>query len=174
VDAVSGSRDKHQAKGVDYMQQRLLAASTLAIVALAGGIFAVTLDGKTPAAPATVVRTTAAPRTINISGTLTLARPGFVWDSTTSTCTGQNGYDDIHGGAQVVVTNPAGVTVAIGHLGDGEPMSDPGATIAYGCALPFSVTAPAGLGFYGVEISHRGRVQYGEKDVQQALSLTLG
>jgi hypothetical protein len=150
----------------------LAGGALLALAIAAGGIYFATRGDDTPAKATTAAKPVSS--TLAITGTLTLARPGFVWDAAASVCVGQNGYDDISGGVQVVITNPAGVTVAVGRLGDGATVSGPGALAASGCAFPFSVAVPAGLGFYGVEVSHRGRLQYSEADIHRGLALTLG
>lgn len=67
------------------------------------------------------------------------------------------GYDDISSGAPVAVKDPSGKTVALGELGKGKDVGDAG------CGFFFSVKdVPAGLGIYGIEVTHRGVVQYKE------------
>lgn len=75
------------------------------------------------------------------------------------------GFEDVHPGAQVVVSDSTEKTVAIGDLeGGGEA-----------CQYRFTVTnVPAGLGFYGVEVSHRGRLQYSEDQIREPVRLSLG
>lgn len=67
------------------------------------------------------------------------------------------GYDDITKGAGVTIKDPSGKAVAIGELGAGKDIGDSN------CAFLFTVKdVPAGLGIYGVEVTHRGVVQYKE------------
>jgi hypothetical protein len=81
-------------------------------------------------------------------------------------CAGNGGYSDISTGTQIVVTDDAGRTVAVGKLGEGNWIN------SY-CELPFAVDVPAGSGFYGIEVSHRGRVQYSADQLSRPLTLTL-
>lgn len=89
------------------------------------------------------------------------------------TCKGTGGFSDIQDGAQVKVTGPTGEVLGLGELKLGAPHAL-GARVA--CVYGFSVAkVPTGKGFYGIEISHRGVVQYPESEVFSGdLSLTLG
>ncbi|MGK5737289.1 hypothetical protein [Micromonospora sp. URMC 103] len=123
----------------------------------------------TPAAAAN-----SAPATRIVSGTLQLeGADSFAFDG--STCAGAGGYDDIRPGAQVVITDNASATIALGKLDNGVIDGTlPGRTADL-CKFTFSISGvPTGKGYYGVEVSHRGRVQYPEKELFGALSLTLG
>lgn len=83
-------------------------------------------------------------------------------------CVGTGGYDDIRGGAQVVVRGPSGDKIALGHLDAGEPRS------SVECVFPFTVEdIPIINGIYSVEVSHRGEVSFTQDDAQ-SLDLTLG
>lgn len=148
------------------MTRRTLPTATLAVA------LALTACGsEQPTAPAPAPST---PATITVTGNITLRLPNFEW-STAGGCWGRGGYDDIRQGAQVVVTDNAGETVAVGKLAAGQPQKDPAdASRATSCTFGFTVSAPAGRGFYGVEVSHRGRSQYAEKDLERPLELTLG
>jgi hypothetical protein len=54
-------------------------------------------------------------------------------------------------------------------------MQGPGKRCGDACVIPFTVgNVPTGLGFYGIEISHRGRLQHSETDLRHGLDLTLG
>ena len=83
------------------------------------------------------------------------------------------GYDDIHLGAQVVVSDAAGATLAIGGLDAG--LADPyEATCAFAFRVP---DVPAGLGFYGLSIGSgdRGTMKYAESEISRGeITLTLG
>ena len=81
-------------------------------------------------------------------------------------CTGAGGFSDIGEGAQVVVSDDTGHTLTIVHLGAGS-----GTIIT--CSFPFTATVPAGKGFYGISVSHRGVVKFSEAEVPSA-ALSLG
>jgi hypothetical protein len=111
-----------------------------------------------------------------VSGTMTLQlagladanlrSDGIACDGTSEAAGG--GYSDVATGVQVVVSDSAGKTIAVGALSRG-------ATKGQSCVMPFTVGGvPAGKGFYGVEIGHRGRLQYPEADLRHGLALTLG
>ena len=146
--------------------RRLLVAiaALLALIVVGGGVAAVWYlsAGKSPIE---AVKDVAGPRTYRITGTLTLA-DGF---SASTTCSGKGGFRDISEGAQVTITDSTGATIALGHLGTGRV--DTG-----GCVFPFEVAdVPAGKEFYGIEVSHRGVIKYGENEVRgSSIKLTLG
>jgi hypothetical protein len=111
-----------------------------------------------------------------VSGTMTLQMAGLADTNLRSdgiACDGTSkaaggGYSDVATGVQVVISDSAGKTVAVGRLGSG-------ATKGRFCVMPFTIAnVPAGKGFYGVEVSHRGRLQYPEADLRHGLALTLG
>lgn len=149
----------------------LLVVSALVLVAAtAGGTWWLTrpaVSAPTPAASPT------APAPLPIFGHLDLddvvfsAHPG-------DECWGHRGYDDIRGGAQVTVTDTAGKVIGVGALDPGHVAYDSSGA-AYMCTFTFVVTGvKAGGGFYGVEVAHRGRVQYAEAKLAAAIALTLG
>ena len=76
-------------------------------------------------------------------------------DTLLNGCRGTGGYADIEAGAQVVVYDNAGKSLAAGELG-------PGAEDATGCLYPFTVTGVpvGGGGPYSVEITHRGKIVF--------------
>lgn len=120
------------------------------------------------------------PRPLVVTGSVSLSLPDFVWnDKPTAVCAGDGGYDDLKQGARVVVTDNAGATVAIGSIDKTEPVVEldddaDGGYRATSCVLKFTVPeVPAGRGFYGVEVTHRGRVQFSERDLLSPLALTL-
>lgn len=107
------------------------------------------------------------PRTFTVNGTLSLQNPdGY---SASTTCIGKGGYADIDEGTAVTITDAATATVAIGRLGVGR-IDD------YGCTFGFSVSSvPAGKGFYGIEVSHRGVLKYSEADISKTtIKMSLG
>jgi hypothetical protein len=70
-------------------------------------------------------------------------------------CAPDTGYTDLPG-AQVVVTDDAGHTLAVGHLDQGSYRDDE-------CSFAFTVAGiPAGRKFYGITVSHRGTLTYTE------------
>lgn len=108
-----------------------------------------------------------------ITGSMTLTdsdinNPSISSDAA-GNCHGTGGYSDLQDGAQVIVTDPAGKTVALGTLGEGVE-----ATVT-SCLFPVNVPAvPTGLQFYGVAVTHRGSVQYSPEQLKTGVSLTLG
>ncbi|WP_433414978.1 hypothetical protein ACQP1V_36125 [Microtetraspora malaysiensis] len=116
------------------------------------------------------------PADISISGTLSV-HGGQSWNNIEGEeCSMfEAGYSDIRQGAQVVVTDATGKTLALGTLGAGKRHLPEGAApVARRCAFPFTVQAPGGQDFYGIEVSHRGRLQYTAEQVREPLELTLG
>jgi hypothetical protein len=85
-------------------------------------------------------------------------------------CFGTGGYTDLRGGASVVVTDAAGVTIAVTSLRAGEIDLSGEPDV---CALRFEAQVPAGKGFYGVEVTHRGRVQIPEAQLGK-VELAIG
>ncbi len=133
----------------------LIAAATLTLVAACG------------------TSTAATPKNIDIHGTITVTREGVTKGSEGEPCRPDGGYSDIRPGTQVVVTDPAGKTIAVGALGTGANRTR-SASYLGDCEFPFRVTAPAGHQFYGVEVSRRGRLQYPAERLSGPLELTLG
>jgi hypothetical protein len=89
-------------------------------------------------------------------------------------CAVDGGYADLRAGAQVVVTSE-GKTLALGRLGDGKlqlPDLDEWGTRS--CVFPFSVQAPGGYDFYGVEVTHRGVLRYTAEQLRQPVEMSLG
>ncbi len=105
------------------------------------------------------------PSRLTISGVLELRSASTA--TSAGRCSGTGGYNDIVAGADVTVTDAAGTIVAIGALGAG-------AVTNMACAFPFSVSAPAGKGFYGLAIGHRSKVQYSESALAKPVHLSLG
>jgi hypothetical protein len=105
-------------------------------------------------------------RSFTVEGTITLDHGDFV--TTDDSCFGDGGYNDMHLGTQVVVTDAAQKTVAVGKIVAAED------TVTE-CRLTFRVEdVPRGEDFYGIEVSHRGRLQYTADDLEQPLTLSLG
>ena len=107
------------------------------------------------------------PRDITVTGSLSLVSGRGV-DTSGSSCRGTDGYDDLREGAQVVVTDPAGVTLAVTQLGVGESKD------STTCTFPFTVKVRAGRGIYGIEVSHRKMVYYTEAELAGPVQLSIG
>jgi hypothetical protein len=92
------------------------------------------------------------------------------------TCTGSGGFSDIKTGAQIKVTGPTGETLGLGELLPGGTAHKLDTKVA--CVWFIHIgSIPTGKGFYGIEITHRGIVQYAEKELfapGAELTLTLG
>jgi len=82
------------------------------------------------------------------------------------TCAGSGGYSDIQAGAEVVISDDNGATLAITHLTGGSGLST-------SCEFSIATKVPAGKGFYGVTVSHRGTVKMSEAEVTNA-AVSLG
>ncbi|MDX3110160.1 hypothetical protein [Nonomuraea angiospora] len=139
---------------------RILAVSAATLVVLAAlAVSAVALLPQLSAA---------SPITVEGSVTVRGDRPAVLTENEL-TCTTGGGYNDIRQGAQVVVTDAAGKTIALGQLGAGSWKRDTG------CIFLFTVAdVPAGEKFYGIEVSHRGRVQYTAAQVSAPVELSIG
>lgn len=84
-------------------------------------------------------------------------------------CAGMGGYSDIAEGTSVTITDGSDRTIALTHLEkgiyiDGVP----------GCMFGFQVKVPANLNFYGIQVSHRGNVQFSKSDMKSGPGVTLG
>ncbi|WP_194821320.1 hypothetical protein [Micromonospora sp. S-DT3-3-22] len=154
------------------MTPRHLTALTAAVLLLAG--CGGDPEPKSQASP-TPAATSRAPLPLLVRGTFTLERSTFAWSEKTQVCAGMGGHDDIAGGAQVIITDPAGVNLAVGKLDVGQPLIDPtDATRATSCLFTFKIPGvPSGKGIYGVEVSRRGKVQFNEVDLGKPISLGL-
>jgi hypothetical protein len=114
-----------------------------------------------------------------VAGYVTLDGAGaFVWGSPENpVCEGRDGFDDVRAGAQVVITDAAGATVAVGHLRDGLASYAVAGDQVLATACKFLVAIEgvlAGKGFYGVAVTDRGSMAYDEAHLRdQALQLTL-
>ena len=104
------------------------------------------------------------PATFDLHGSLQLRDA----ETIRSACVGQGGYADIREHTEVFVTDGAEKTIGIGQV---EKAANKGLY----CEYEFLVRGiPAGLGFYGVEVSKRGRVQYSEAQMRAGVTLSLG
>ncbi len=95
-------------------------------------------------------------------------------------CEPLRGYSDMREGAQVVVSDASGTTLALGTLGQGvidarqgADMHDPIERLSARCVFTFSVPGvPAGRQFYRLNLGHRGAPQYTEQELRSGPSLT--
>ncbi|MEU1720352.1 hypothetical protein [Nonomuraea sp. NPDC005692] len=113
---------------------------------------------------------TSAAAALTVSGSVTVkGGPPQVLTENELTCRGGGGFDDLRQGAQVVVTDAAGTTIALGQLSGGSWKR------GVGCIFLFTVPdVPGGEKFYGVEISHRGRAQYTAAQIAAPLAMEIG
>ena len=119
---------------------------TLAVQQLTGH------DAATTPRPAT----STAVSTFAVSGNLTLADYMPAAGDLGVPCQGIGGYDDIQGGAQVVIYDATGRQLAVGALNQGE-------ILGLGrCVFAFRLSGvPRGDGGpYSVEVSHRGKIAF--------------
>lgn len=144
---------------------------------LAVGVALVLAGCSSGSTPTTTSRSTSkttahASSTIAMRGTLQFLAiyPGMSMIGTDS-CTGMNGYNDITEGAEVVVSDDSGATLAITNLGPGVPGK---AFIFEGCKFAFTASVPSGHRFYGITVSHRGTVKFTEQQMTVGPALHLG
>lgn len=87
------------------------------------------------------------------------------------TCTGKEGYSDIHSSAQVVLKDGAGTILSISRLGKGY------ADGIGNCMFSVSFEKVPRVEFYSFEVSSRGELKYSYEDLESnsfAVELTLG
>lgn len=87
-------------------------------------------------------------------------------------CIGWRGYDDIIVGADVVIVDGGGTTIAKGELGPGAYDED-----ATSCTFEFTVEDVPTSDFYSVRVGHRDGPTYTFKDLEGlnwAMDLSLG
>lgn len=119
--------------------------------------------------PATKPAATATSETFAVYGTLELRGDAEVGAPVGSPCSGAGGYDDIHGGAQVVVRDATSKEVGLGELADGMRNE------AGWCQFVINMRGvPLGEGeIYKIEVSGRGEIAFNLED-SESLELTLG
>jgi hypothetical protein len=147
----------------DVMRRTIVGAVAVLLAGCGGGA-----QASTPAGPAV----------LEVSGSLVIRTQSWSTD-----CTGGRGYEDVTAGAQVTVTDGAGAVIGLGQLlaptftPDSGIPPNPEIGSQWGvCGWPFVVTnVPAGRGFYGIEVAHRGAVRYPEADLtSRPVQLRLG
>ncbi|MBM0237147.1 hypothetical protein JNW88_08275 [Micromonospora sp. ATA32] len=127
----------------------------------------------TPAPPAPSPSSSRTPLPLLVRGMFTLELPAFVWEGTV--CTGRDAHDDITAGTKVVVTDNTGAIVGVGVLDAGQPQMNPDdKTRADSCLFQFTVKdVPSGRGFYSVEVSSRGKVEFKETALHDYIQIGL-
>jgi hypothetical protein len=150
---------------------RLVIATAVAALAVGGlgGYFLPHPDSSpAPTPTSTGGASSAKPATVSLVGTLTVTGGSDVLTShpADGTCEGTGGYSDIAAGAQVVISDDSGTTLAITHL-------ETGVGNQFSCAFAFRTDVPSGRGYYGVQVSHRGIVKEREQDLG-LVAITLG
>ncbi|HEX4432838.1 MAG TPA: hypothetical protein VHZ96_26430 [Frankiaceae bacterium] len=141
------------------MRKLLIVAAALLLAACSSSSSAPAARTSQP--PSSVSR----PAPIQVAGTLTMAH--VTGEVQGSSCQPGGGYHDIRPGAEVVISDDAGHTLAITQLGQGQIDN------SYRCRFKFAASVPAGKHFYGVEVTHRGVVKFAESELGHA-ALTLG
>lgn len=119
---------------------------------------------------ATSTTTTTTSPTHVITGVLSLTGSSGIGHQD-NRCWGEDGYDDIKAGAQVIVRDGTGRTLAVGELQAGTRRSQ------VECRFDFSVSGVAEAEFYTVEVSHRGEVQFSAAELEASgwvAELSLG
>jgi hypothetical protein len=154
------------------MRRHLAPLCVLVLLAACGGEQPAAKPTPAPPPPTT-------PAVFQVTGKFYLSLPDFVWNSDPPTCEGQDGYDDLKVGARVVISDAGITTIAVGSVTESIPITewDDGLEDyrASACTLRFLVTGvPAGKGYYGVEVSERGRVDFSEAEMRKELELTIG
>ena len=100
---------------------------------------------------------------VALSAPHTFTAKGVVMLSGTDCASIPPGYEDITKGADVTVKDPSGKVIGLGELGAGKDLGS-----GIGCAYFFSVKdVPSGLGIYGIEVTHRGLLQYKEASLKK-------
>ncbi|AQZ67625.1 unnamed protein product [[Actinomadura] parvosata subsp. kistnae] len=149
---------------------KVLAVAGVVLVVLAGvaAVFIVLSPGtETDPPPAPVTPETTLPALL-VRGTVILkVTPDSVDLGDHPDCYGKGDFADVNLGAQIVVTDAAAKTIALGRLDDGMHQER-------GCVFEFSMAVPAGHEFYGVEIAHQGRQQYTAAQMNEPIEVTFG
>ncbi len=166
----------------------LIPALVFAVALAGGGLFlalriANEREEASQAGPAMVIPTmtsAAAPsptpvaETISVMGYVLLLDDNAKWKDG-QPCSGDGGFQDMRAGADVVVKDASGATVALGALLDGKGFKrDSGAVACQFSFPPLDVASDSA--FFEVSVSHRDGVRYSRADLADAgiLSLTLG
>lgn len=85
-----------------------------------------------------------------------------------STCSGSGGYDDLTQGASVTIHDPTGKVIATGALEEGHGVD------GVGCLFNWRIPKAPKEKFYGVEISHRGTVNFKTAEIKGGFDTDIG
>jgi hypothetical protein len=107
-----------------------------------------------------------------LSGTVTVVDSYYSGFDPGRSCAGDNGYDDIRGGAQVVVMDGRGETLSTGRLSDGS-------FDGLGCVFSFALEDVTRAEFYSLTVAseNRGELQYSYDELAAddwSVQLSLG
>jgi len=107
-----------------------------------------------------------------LSGTLLLVDSTYSNLDPGTRCTGEGGYDDLGGGAQVVLRDDKGAILSTGRLTAGE-------FDGLGCAFSFALANVTRVDFYSLTVASgsRGGLQYSYQELTDSnwsLALSLG
>ena len=92
-----------------------------------------------------------------------------------SECFGFNGYDDLHLGTSVTVSDGEGNVIGVGEVRSSEVKSE--ASTSRSCAFKFVVEDLPRADFYAVEVSHRGAVTFSFDELEEEgwrIQLSIG
>ena len=98
-----------------------------------------------------------------LSGTVLLVDSTYYGARPGSRCSGEGGYGDLDGGAQVVLTDDSGTTLSTGRLSGGE-------FDGLGCVFSFALEDVTRADFYSLAIAggQRGQLQYSYEELADA------
>jgi hypothetical protein len=98
-----------------------------------------------------------------LSGTVLLVDTTYYGARPGSSCSGESGYGDLDGGAQVVLADDRGTTLSTGRLSDGE-------FDGLGCVFNFALEDVTRADFYSLTIAggQRGQLQYSYEELADA------
>lgn len=149
-----------------------LAVTLIAVAAGCGGNVAAGPAASPSATPSPVQSATpSSAQTLTVTGVMTVDAGSLqsLVDPSRD-CFTSRGYNDIHEGTHVTVTDGRGDVVGVGELGPVRWSVD-----GSDCEHSFTVyDIAADRPFYGVEVAHRGVLTYPESEIRGALQLTLG
>lgn len=107
------------------------------------------------------------PKTFTITGTIRTDQVGLGRKKGAS-CEVPDTESDVGPGSAVVVLNPSGVKVAIGHVGKSTNAH------IYGCIMHFTVSGvPDKWGIYSVKVGHRNAIDYSRTRLNRPIGLVL-
>jgi hypothetical protein len=107
-----------------------------------------------------------------LSGSVLLVDSSYFAREPGSPCTGEGGYSDLGGGAQVVLSDDKGETLSTGRLSAGE-------FDGVGCVFSFALEDVTRSDFYGLTVASgtRGQLQYSYEELAEgdwSVQLSIG